>query len=608
MLRLPRIADPSAAPAHGTGGGHLRWLRVVAVLLIGLAVVLSGAAPAAAHAELTSTSPVSGSVLAEAEAPSEVVLTFTENVAVEADGVRILDSGGDRRDAGDASATGSEVTVPIDGTLGQGGYVVAWRVISADGHPINGAFQFSVGIRSQVGADVVDAAFGSGSDQRDRQFGSFLRAVAYASTMVAAGVTVVGARLRRADDPSPVAWWVALVAALGVFALALQVPVQTSLMTGRGWGSVTETGVLGRALGDGLGWALGVSVLGLVLIGITAGLPFKGPVPVIAIAGGVVAPVGFILFGHTNTMSPAVVAYIADLAHVWAAAVWFGGLVALLVVLKRRRSRGDAVGAGSAVASFSAIAGSALAVVAASGLAMGWIEVGSIEALTSTTYGRYLMAKVALVGLVAVGGTWNRFRLVPYLAADGAAGSGPDAGGLDRGGVGETGDSEVAEAADPDGSDEMSLTAEQTSRWATLGRILRVEVALLVAVVGVTGVLVNETPAKQAVQTVPRVEAPFGEGLMEVWLSPGRAGLNDVHVILLGADGAPDDTFDEAELALSLPARDVGPIEIEPVRVGPGHFQVVAADLSIKGDWTLTVTTRPDRFTLTEGTASFRIS
>ncbi|NLD77154.1 MAG: copper resistance protein CopC/CopD [Acidimicrobiales bacterium] len=594
-----RTVEPPARSTGGSGRALARAFRLVGALLIGLAVVLSGSSPAGAHADLTSTSPVSGSVLAEGEAPAEVVLTFTENVAVETDGVRILDSDGDRRDAGTASASGSVVSVPVEGTLGQGGYVVAWRVVSADGHPINGAFQFSVGIRSQVGADVVDSAFGSGSDQRDRQFGSVLRAVAYACTMVAAGVTVVGARLRRSGDPSPVTWWVALLAAVGVLALVLQVPVQTSLMTGRGWGSVTETGVLGRALGDGLGWALGISVLGLVLIGITAGLPFKGPVPIIAIAGGVMAPVGFVLFGHTNTMSPALVAYVADLAHVWAAAVWFGGLVALLVILRRRRAEGEVVAAGSAVGSFSAIAGVALAVVAASGLAMGWIEVGGLDALTGTTYGKYLMLKVALVGLVALGGTWNRFRLVPHLVAGGA---------VDGGGQGPAveADADVEEVDEVDEVDSWAPDG-QTSRWESLGRVLRIEVALLVAVVGITGVLVNETPARQALQTVPRVEAPFGEGTMEVWLSPGRAGLNDVHVILLGDDGAPDDTFQEAELALSLPASDVGPIELEPVRVGPGHFQAVAVDLSIKGDWTLTVRTRPDRFTLTEGTSSFRI-
>src|SRR5690606_15761832 len=132
-------------------------------------------------------------------------------------------------------------------------------------------------------------------------------------------------------------------------------------------------------------------ILGLVLIGITAGLPFRRPVPAIALAGALVAPVGFALAGHTRTMSPSLVAYVADTVHLLAAAVWFGGLVALLVVLGRRRADDDVLGAGAAVGAFSAMAGGALALVAVSGLTMSWIEVGGIEALTDTTYGKLLL-------------------------------------------------------------------------------------------------------------------------------------------------------------------------------------------------------------------------
>ena len=130
--------------------------------------------------------------------------------------------------------------------------------------------------------------------------------------------------------------------------------------------------------------------------------------------------------------------------------------------------------------------------------------------------------------------------------------------------------------------------------------------AVLVAVVGLTGVLVNETPAKQEVDQIITVNADFGEGRVETWIDPGTPGRNDVHAIIVGADGAPDD-YDEVGFALALPAQDVGPLNLEPVRIGPGHYQLVGADLSIRGDWTLTVSARPDRFTQTEATVSFTI-
>jgi copper transport protein len=592
----------------------------VAALLAALVVLVLGAAPAGAHADLSGTEPASGAVVAEA--PDAVVLRFTEAVSVETDGVRILDASAERWDAGQATASGSVVTVPLRSGAPNGGYVVAWRVISADGHPINGAFQFSVGVRSAVGDDVAEQAFGADDDRRDAIAGAVLRSLAYLGVLVAAGVVAVGTALRSEGEPSPVRPWVAALAGVGAVALMLQVPVQTSRMTGRGWGSVTEAGVLGRALGDGFGLAIGISMLGLVLIAITAGLPYRGPVRVIALAGAVLAPLGLPLTGHTRTMSPAALGYAADLGHVFAGAVWFGGLVALLGVLRVRRSDDDPLGAGEAVARFSAVAGVSLAVVAATGAALSWITVGGVEALTGTTYGRLLMAKVALVALVAAGGAWNRVRLVPVLAAVGPTVD--DAERVDDGGhnggsadvepvdesasevvAGEVGPAEVA--APRDAQEGVPLDGVAAGRWRTLGLVLRVEVALLALAVAVTGVLVNVTPAEQAVATVITREAPFGEGTVEIWVDPGRTGSNDIHAVVLGADGTPDDTIEEAEIALALPAQDVGPIEATPVRVGPGHFQLVGADLTLPGEWTVTFIVRPDRFTLTDATVSFRI-
>jgi hypothetical protein len=162
-------------------------------------------------------------------------------------------------------------------------------------------------------------------------------------------------------------------------------------------------------------------------------------------------------------------------------------------------------------------------------------------------------------------------------------------------------------AAPRDAQEGVPLDGVAAGRWRTLGLVLRVEVALLALAVAVTGVLVNVTPAEQAVATVITREAPFGEGTVEIWVDPGRTGSNDIHAVVLGADGTPDDTIEEAEIALALPAQDVGPIEATPVRVGPGHFQLVGADLTLPGEWTVTFIVRPDRFTLTDATVSFRI-
>jgi copper transport protein len=603
MIRTPRLLRFGSRPLRSGGRPGLAAIaRVVgAVLVATLALVGSAASPAWAHAELSATAPVAGSVLATS--PDAVVLTFTEGVSVEVDGVRVLDADAVRHDAGDATARDNTVTVPLRGDLADGGYVVAWRVVSADGHPIHGAFQFSVGTRAVIDPTLADRAFGASGDRRDEVLGAVFRGVAYLATLVVSGAVLVGTRLRRSDEPSPVSHRLGALAAVGVVAVALQVPVRASLATGRGWGSVTEAGVLGRSLGDGVGWALGLTIVGLVLVGIAAELPFRGAVRLIALVGAGLAPLGFALTGHTRTMSPLVVALVADLAHLAAAAVWFGGLVALVGILRRRRAADDVEGAGEAVARFSGLAGLALLLVAMTGSTLGVIEVGGLAPLTSTTYGRLLLAKVALVALVAAAGGWNRLRLLPVLAparptTDGA---GTDGEAFDEA----IDEADPGDAAGSEAAGSVGLLADDP-RWRTLTRILRLEVAALVVVVGITAVLVNVTPAR-SIATDVNTSAPLGDGSLNLTVDPARAGSNEVHLFLLAPDGTPDDRYRQATVTFTLPALDVGPIEGEAIRVGAGHFQVDGADLSIAGSWVVTVSVQPDRFTKVEAEVPVRI-
>ncbi len=477
MLRLP------VAPIRRVVVG-----LAAVVVLVGLA-----ASPAAAHAELVSTDPADGVVLDAA--PRQVGLQFTERVSVQPDGVRVLDASGDRVDDGAARANDTRVTVPLQ-KLARGSYLVSWRVVSADGHPVRGAFTFSIGEQSTIGSDVASGAFGRGDDRTYEQAAAVLRVLAYLATLVAAGLVLVGGALRTDDGPSPVTGRVAALLGIGLASLLGQVVLQASLATGEGLDAVFNDGVLGLALADGVGWSLLCTSIGLLCMLVCTGLPFEGVARKVASAGAVLGPLGFLLTGHTRTMSPAAVAYLADAAHLAGAAVWFGGLVATIVIVRRRRADDDPFGAAEAIAQFSGWAAISAGVVAVSGGALAWIEVGSLHALTTTTYGLLLIAKVGSVVLVLCAATWNRFRLVPAVAA--------------------------AAIEEP--------PRDHHAAWATLVWLMRIEIALLVAVVAFTGVLTNVTPAKGAADRGPvTVSAPLGEGSVDVTIDPSRPGRNDIH-------------------------------------------------------------------------------
>ena len=116
-------------------------------VLVALAIVLGGGAPASAHAELVETDPAEGAVVETA--PDTVTLTFNEPVRLTSQEIAVYDAQGEPV-AASAGASGEEVRVDLTGAadLPDGTYVVSWNVLSGDGHPIAGALTFSVGAPS----------------------------------------------------------------------------------------------------------------------------------------------------------------------------------------------------------------------------------------------------------------------------------------------------------------------------------------------------------------------------------------------------------------------------------------------------------------------------
>ena len=119
--------------------------RFLAVLTIAGGFLLATAAPAWAHATLESTNPADQSVVATS--PHQISLTYNENVAISIGSVTVYDSKGNAVNTGVPSHGASDHIVVVNNVppLSEGCYVVVWRVISADSHPVHGAFTFSVG-------------------------------------------------------------------------------------------------------------------------------------------------------------------------------------------------------------------------------------------------------------------------------------------------------------------------------------------------------------------------------------------------------------------------------------------------------------------------------
>jgi copper transport protein len=130
-----------------------------------------------------------------------------------------------------------------------------------------------------------------------------------------------------------------------------------------------------------------------------------------------------------------------------------------------------------------------------------------------------------------------------------------------------------------------------------LRRTLRTEVALVVAVLGVTSALVSYPPPESLAGGPFATTTSLGPLRLEVTMDPARVGANELHLYLLRArDGAPFAGTKELTVSLALPGKHIGPLPLTGREAGPGHYVVDTVQVVPAGDWRLNVTSRISEF------------
>ncbi|MER7516919.1 copper resistance protein CopC [Streptomyces sp. NPDC126499] len=449
-------------------GPALARLLLVAAALLG--TLLATAGPASAHAALTGSDPQDGAVVATA--PKEVNLTFSEQVAMSDDSIRVLDPSGKRVDTGEMRdlCSGSIVRygVALRPGLPDGTYTVAWQTVSADSHPIAGAFTFSIGAPSKTSVALPDTAVGGGLVGALYGIARYLSYAAFV-VLVGGGAFVLvcwprGAAVRPVQR-LVVRGWLTLTAAT----LALLLLRHPYTRTGR-LGDVFDLGGLRAVLETKTGAALSSRLLLLgaaalfvaVLFGayarrtdekehrdLTFGLAIGGSVVAAGIAGT------WALAEHASTGIQTGIAMPVDILHLLAVAAWLGGLTALLVALQW----GPPVER-SAVERYSTMAFGSVVVLAVTGVYQSWRQVGTWSALTDTRYGQLLLVKIGLVA-VLVGIGWVSRRWVRRLGepAEGTTGTTEIAEADDTGAETPADDAEAQAPVDDTGAPEAEAQA-----------------------------------------------------------------------------------------------------------------------------------------------------
>ena len=560
-----------------------RWLVAVGTAL----AVLSVATPAFAHASLESSAPASGAQLASS--PTTITLRFNEGIGIPAGALRLYDAQG-RTVALSAIGHGPQGSAGLAATLTKalpnGLYVVAWRAISADSHPVSGAYTFTVGpaggvdpgsvVRSVLASERPDTvvAWIAGA-ARTTWFAALALVIGVVSFPLVAGM----ARHRRWSR-----WLRATTAGAGVAAVvsfATTVPAAAGAHL-RAVGSVAAW----RALaGTTAGTASLVRIGALALMTLCAGARpgrWRDRATEAALAVAVVASSWA---GHGGTGRLVVLGVGVTVVHTLAMGVWLGGLVVLAVLVLDRRelaaSSADVDTAWTQVQRFSTAAFAAVVVLAVSGLVQSWRQLGtggrwwSMSTYLHTGYGRDLGIKVMAVAvMVAVAAFSRRVVQGRWFSRRSTEPTCSDVAQLPTPGP----ESATADVVDDDPWWRRSLQLKVLAEMVIGAIVLAVTAALVVA---------NPNASAQGAGSVSRT---VGDStvVVSLFIEPARAGRDQIHLGARSADFGAD-VYPDLTLQATLPSRQIGPLDVALTATGTNHWVATAAQFPYPGTWTLTV-------------------
>ena len=405
--------------------------RILPALVV-TAVVLMLPAAASAHAYLVKTFPVASAVLNTP--PPDVALTFDEAVEPRFAIISVTDVNAHSETTGPVHRSAADpdtLVVPLR-HLAEGWYLVVWRAISVDGHPVGSAFTFAVGPNE---GPIPQFTIPDLSATATTTPLLVTRWAVFLTTMIAIGLFILRLLIarplvRRVEGASlrPVSVAFSIAAALGLLATPVYLEVATandSLRSAFDVGTLVplfRTTAFGRGYVDlEICFALFCFAAG---VAIWLDRPERGRRSIAAIlsAAGALAAAAAVLVipgtsGHAAQTAPQALSLLLDWLHLVSGSIWLGGLIGLLVLWGSLTAGRRVAGLSVVVPRFSAVAFLSVLLLLGSGTWATVLHMPVLAALWQTGYGKVILIKIGLLvaamGLAAV----NLLRTKPHLVA-----------------------------------------------------------------------------------------------------------------------------------------------------------------------------------------------
>ncbi|TMM23004.1 MAG: hypothetical protein E6F94_12255 [Actinobacteria bacterium] len=556
--------------------------RALLIVLAAAAASLALPAAARAHAALLQTTPVASKIVNAP--PKQVSLRYSEAVEPRFAIVSVTNVAGGKETAGAPSRSPSNadtLVVPLK-QLYEGWYLVYWRVISVDGHPVRGAFTFAVGPNAGPAPQFVIPSI-SETAATPRLVAA--RWLAFLSIMAAIGLFVLriavarplvsrvaGTRLRSVT----IAFGAAAV--LGLLVIPIYVLLSTAEFALRSFWSFGALFRLVRVSAFGRGW-LDLELVfalfaGAAAIAIWLDRPERRQrslAALIALFGALGAAAACLLVpgtvGHAGQTTPRGLSLAFDWFHLAAGSVWVGGLIGLVVLAASLPAARRVAALIVCVPRFSNTAFVSVLVLIGAGTGSAVQHLPTLASLWQTSYGKALLVKIALLAAALLLASVNLLRTVPRFKAS---------------------------ARRP----ELGAPAASLLRRLVAGESLLVAGAVLAA-----AVLSSLAPPSKALASVGGAKAHVGPGAVNkvvdengyrlaIRVSPNRAAVPNSFQVAISRGGKPvrkaDVTVDFAMLDMEM-----GQQAYHLSETAPGTYGHAAPALVMVGHWGLSFQITP---------------
>ncbi|MGE7767601.1 copper resistance protein CopC [Peribacillus sp. NPDC096540] len=388
-------------------------------LVISLFSLLLYPVTASGHASVISSNPSPNEAMDTL--PEKISIQFSEDIQPAFHSLEVFSQDGSKIQIQDSKI--SEKSEKIlearwKGSIDEGIYYIKWRVVSSDGHPIEGTIPFQFGDSAAV-SDQESSEMNAGFPN---SINVFLQSFQYISFAALTGILffqlslMKDSRLFEASRRARLYLWLSYAGL--AFSIFFSLPLKVTIDAGVGWTDAFNVSYIKEVLNAtnfGTIWIVEILILLLLFLviyfmlenSLNKSLPFLS---FIIIASLMVCKAST---GHTAAVPNQVLAVLMDFLHLLSMALWLGGLMALLVILPGladRQIEDKKTFYWSIIQRFSRWAFLFVIILIVSGIYSSLQHVPTIHSLLNTTYGQLLLWKISLMFIMIILGAFHFFK------------------------------------------------------------------------------------------------------------------------------------------------------------------------------------------------------